>query len=121
MTEKQLNYFCEHYSIVFWFLYLIFPFFLQKFLPLPVYFILIAFILTIYFKAMYHFYQRFTLLKMFLLDSASIVTGLVILNVFVFFGSVASAATDLGIYFLASMFFMPTALRLEVHKKTIAF
>lgn len=118
MTEKQSKVFCEHYSIVFWFLYLILPFFFQKFLPLPVYFIWVGLVLAIYFKAMFHVYQAFTSLQMFLLDSASIITGLIILNVFVFFGSAASAATDLGIYFLSSMFFMPTALRLESHKKS---
>lgn len=119
MTENQVNIFYEHYSIVFWFLYLIFPFFFQKFLPAPIYLILIGLILAVYFRAMFHAYEEFTSIQMFLLDGASILTGLVILNGFMFFGSPASAATDLGIYFLSSMFFMPTALRLERHKKTI--
>lgn len=120
MNEKHLDLFFEHYGIVFWFLYLIFPFFFRKFLPAPLYLVLVFIILAIYIKVMYEAYKVFATQNQFVVDAGSILIGVILLNSFVFLGSTASTVMDLGTYLFMSLTFAPTALRMESYKNSLA-
>lgn len=120
MNEKHLDLFFEHYGIVFWFLYLIFPFFFRKFLPAPLYLVLVFIILAIYIKVMYEAYKVFATQNQFVVDAGLILVGVILLNSFVFLGSTASTVMDLGTYLFMSLTFAPTALRLESYKNSLA-
>lgn len=121
MDEKKLNLFFEHYGIAFWVLYLLFPFFLRRAMPMPLYALLYLGLLGAYVTAMQSAYRSFTTKRNFILDAAILSVGVILLNWFVFYGPIKSTALDLTAYSILAFSFAPTAFRLEHYKRGMVF
>lgn len=117
MSELTLKLLADNYGIAFFTFYLVIPFYSKQISNLPLLLLIIVVAMSLYFVAAFQIYQQFSTKRHFIMDSAFMLTGLLILYLLEIFVFVNSTGHQLMVYMLLSISYLPTAFRFEAIKK----
>ena len=117
MSESTMKHLADNYGIAFFTFYLVIPFYSKQVNNIPLLILILALFLSVYFVITFKIYQHFFTRRHFMIDSACMMAGLLILyflEIFIFKGS---TSYQLMSYMILSLTYLPAAFRFEAMKK----
>lgn len=117
MSELTMKHIAENYGIAFFTFYLVIPFYSKQVTNIPLVILVMVTSLSFYFVVTFKIYQRFSTRRHFIMDSACMMTGILILYILEVFVFGVSTGYQLMTYMILSVSYLPMAFRFEAMKK----